>query len=155
MGTPRTFRLATVLRVRKLQEDLQAQQLATVRSERLAAQDTLRRIESEQRRMLDEAGASGQTRLEAAAVNRYFQYERHLAHLAVRKDAEIAGLRRAEEERRASLEDASKRKRIVERLEEYHQDALRGELAGLDQRASDEVALNRSDNARPRRAADG
>jgi flagellar export protein FliJ len=144
----RAFRLATVLRVRKLQEDLQAQQLATVREDRLAAQDALRRIESEQRRMLEGAGAAGDKRFEAVAVNRYYQYERHLARLATEKDARIAELRRTEEERRAELEDASKRKRIVERLEDYHRDAIRAEMTDLDQRASDEVALNRSDNAR-------
>ena len=68
-------------------------------------------------------GAQGA--FQAEEVGRYFQYERHLARLAVETDARLLELRALEEKRRAELEEALKSRRMVEKLQEREHAAHR------------------------------
>ncbi len=101
-------------------------------------------IARNQKRMLEEAAGATQQEFDASSIHRYYQYERHLARLAVEKDAAIAELRETEEERRADLEEAMKKKRIVERLKERHRDALFADLNKEEQAVLDETAINQA-----------
>jgi len=103
-----------------------------------------REIVEMQVRMLEQAGTTATNRFDASEVHRYFIYERHLARMAAEKDAQIIQFRKVEEERRAELEEAMKKKRIVERLKERHRDALQQSFHKEDQALLDEVATNRS-----------
>ena len=140
----RQFRFDTLLRVRKREEEQKAQSLATARRDVRNAEHERRQIVETQARMLHQAGSTATNRFDASEVHRYFIYERHLARVAAEKDAQIIQLRKVEEERRAELEEAMKKKRIVERLKERHRDALHHSFHKEDQALLDEVATNRT-----------
>jgi len=152
MPRNKAFRYGALLRVRRRQEEIKALALAHVRGEIRRAEDQRAFVLGEQRRILEEAGRAAQKEFDAADVHRYYQYERHLARLAVEKDADLAQLRRTEETRRAELEDAMKRKRIVERLEERYAEALAFEFRREEQKFTDEVASNQAARTGGKRA---
>jgi flagellar export protein FliJ len=130
----------TLVRVRKTQEDLRAQHLATARREVQAATAQRNEIEREQVRMLEEAGARLRDQFDASDVRRFYQHERHLAQLGVEKDIEIRELEAAAEKRRQELEAASKRRRVVERLQERKRAAYIKHVNKLEQQQLDETA---------------
>lgn len=130
----------TLLRVRQRQEDLRAQAVATARREVLNAQAQRDELAREQLRMLSSAGERLQQDFDAADVRRFYQHERHLAQLGVEKDVEIHALEVAAEDRRLELEAASKRRRIVERLQERKRTAYIKHMNKLDQQQTDETA---------------
>ncbi len=138
----RRFRYETLLRIRKRQEDLRAGALASARREVRRAQDERSHLSEEQRNTLLRAQDLIQQEFDASDVRRYYQYERHLSRLAVAKDAEIRQLEGVAEQRRAELELATKRKKIVEKLKENQNAAYAKHVMKLEQRQSDETATN-------------
>lgn len=143
MAARRPQQYSALLRVRKRQEDLKAMALATawraVRdAERLRAE-----IEAHQRRVLAIDGEASQRTVYAERLRRLVQYERHLARLAVDKDADIEDLTKKADGRRSELEDAMKQRRIVERLIENAEEALQEEIAKNERAVNDEIATMR------------
>jgi flagellar export protein FliJ len=143
LGT-RPFRYAVLLRVRKRQEDLKAQALGEVRRSITPAMADRDLLDREKRRALDQVATAARRRFDASDVQRYYQYERHLAWLAAEKDAQLRELRGEEDKRRMDLEDAMKQRRIVERLEERHDERVRAERRKADQQFSDQVAISQA-----------
>ena len=135
---------ATLVRVRKRQEEQRAERLAAAHRLRRRAQAERDHLEAERRRMFERAGQAAQGRMSAAEVRRYYQYERHLARLADEKDAEIMRLRQTEAERRAELEEAMKKRRMVERLHERRTESVLREVQRQEQRMSDESGTTRA-----------
>ena len=150
MARPRGFQYGTLLRVRKRQEDLCAETLAAKRREVAAAQAQRASIGREQERVLLEAGQRARRRFLADDVRRYYLYERHLAQQAVHTDARIVELGREAQARRAELEEAMKRRRILERLQERQDGACRAHLAKDERDREDETAANHEAAARAR-----
>jgi flagellar protein FliJ len=144
MARPKPFRYHTLLRVRERQEELRAMALAEVRREIHVNQVQQDEIIASQRRALSDAGRATREEFDAVDVRRYFLYERHLARLAVEKDANIKRLRRIEDERRDGLEDAMKQRRVVEKLKERQQRTFNLAVAKENQKAADEVATIRA-----------
>lgn len=139
------FRYETLLRIRKRQEDLRAGAFAAARREVRRAEDERLHLSDEQRETLmhaNELMRAGE--FDASEVRRYYQYERHLTHLAVAKDAEIRQLEKAADKRRLELEEATKRKRVVEKLKENQNAAYGKYVQQTEQRRSDEAATNRA-----------
>jgi hypothetical protein len=122
--------------------------LAEVRRSIQVAENRRATIVRDQRRALEKAGAVSQGRFEAAVVQAYHLYERHLAYLAVQEDARIVELRNIEAERRAELEEAMQRKRVVERLRDKQNEAFQAEVIKEGQQFTDEVATNQAAMAR-------
>lgn len=146
----RAFRYETLLKVRKLREEQQAQKLAAVRRDIFRAQQELRSIQEEQLHILEEAGRAAAEQFNARDVQQFYNYERFLARRAVECDARIATLRRQEKERLAELETANRHKRVVERLKERHAALFRTELNALEQKLADETALRQLKKDAPR-----
>ncbi|NUM53931.1 MAG: flagellar export protein FliJ [Candidatus Hydrogenedentes bacterium] len=139
---------AVLLRVRERQERLKAQALAAARRDVGRAQAQRDALAEEQQRVLVEAGNAAKRNVDAAKVQAFIHYERHIARLAVDKDAEIYSLKSTAEKRRAELEEAMKRRRVVERLNErerlaYRNHVLKEEQKLLDETASVQAALER------------
>ena len=139
---------AVLLRVRQRQELLKAQALAAARRDVGRAQAQRDALAEEQQRVLNEAGEAARRQVDAAKVQAFIHYERHIARLAVDKDAEIHALQAAAEKRRGELEDAMKRRKVVDRLYErerlaYRDHVLREEQKLLDETASVQAALER------------
>ena len=144
MPRRRRFRYNTLLRVRERQEELKAAALVATRQRRRAAERERAELAAEQLAALRAAGVKARQRFEAAEVRRYYQYERHLAELVDRKDADIVAVHEEEETCRAELEEATKQKRIVERLKERQHAAMLADLNKEEQGFSDEVSLNQA-----------
>lgn len=142
MAIKRTFQYSTLLRIRKRQEDIKAMVLAEARRRVRAAQEQRESLLEEQRRTLAHAGEASRHEFDASEVRRYYQYERHLARLAVTKDAEIRQLEAVAEGKRADLEEATKRKRIMEKLKDRHRTAFQAHFQKMEQRSLDEAATN-------------
>lgn len=141
-------KFAVLLRVRERQERSKAQALAAARRDVGRAQAQRDALSEEQTRVLGEAGKAAKHNVDAAKVQAFIHYERHIARLAVDKDAEIHALKAAAEKRRAELEDAMKRRKVVERLDErarlaYRDHVMREEQKLLDETASIQAALER------------
>lgn len=144
MARVRPFRFGTLLRVRTLQEERKAQDLAETRRQIAQAETQRAAIQREQMRMLREAGTRAKEGVETRDIQRYYHYERHLAQLAVEKDATIQELRRMAEEKRVELEEAMKKRKIVERMREKNQEALTAQTLGDEQKLSDEIAATKA-----------
>ena len=141
-------KFATLLRVRERQERLKAQALASARREVDRAQIQRDALAEEQRCLLEEAGAASREHVDAHKTQSLIHYERHIARLAVDKDAEIHGLKSIAEKRRTELEDAMKQRKVVERLDErerlnYRSHVMHEEQKLLDETASVQAALYR------------
>ena len=143
MAMRKAFRYGTLLRVRKRQEELKAVSLAAARRHLRNAEAERDELTGMRMGALLAAGERTSRPFAAPDLQRYYQYERHLARELVAKEAEIVQLARKEEFCRSELETAMKGRRTVERLEERHLETLRGELAKADQRHLDEVAVSR------------
>jgi len=153
MPRRKPFRYGTLLRVRRRQEDLRAQALATARREHHGAERRRDELGREQERVLACAGTRSSGRFRASDVRRYFQYERHLARLATETDALVHELRDRVAQRRGELEEAMKRRRILERLEARQQGAFASALAKEEQAMIEESATNHAAFARGRAKA--
>ena len=135
---------ATLLRVRKRQEDLKAGAFAQ-------AQRSVRRAEAErteilayQQRIVYGAERASKTLDNPASVRHYLLFERHLARRAVDKDSEIAALKNVAEDRRQELETSMKEKRMVERLLERAHEERERRRAEMERKAADEIASIRA-----------
>jgi flagellar FliJ protein len=137
-----------LLRVRERHERLKAQALADTRRAIRREEGRREEIFRDQKRVIEEAGAQAQRTFDPAAVHAYFQYERHLARLAVEKDAAVRALRTVETERRRELEEAVKRRRVVERLRERALQAYARAIRKHEQLFHDEVAAAQAARAR-------
>lgn len=135
---------ALLLRVRKRREDLKAAALAAARRDVRNAEHDRDQIEAYQRKIIEQATDSTRGKLRAGRANEYIHYERHLARLAVKKDAEIATMEQTAEERLEELSEAAKQRRIVDKLNENLGRQHMREKAKIEQRAYDELGAVRS-----------
>jgi len=138
---------ATLLRVRKRVEELKAQALAATRGKIYAARNQRAAIAEEQKETLMRAGALLRETFDASDVRRYYQFERHLARLAVRKDAEIRSLERTATGQRKELEEAVKGRRVAEKLEDRTKAAYEDFVRKEEQKLVDELASGRGRGA--------
>ncbi len=146
---------ATLLRVRKRQENRQSAMLGHVRKAIAQAQEDGQAIARQQQAALDKAGQLARKRFDAADVRRFYQYERYLARRADEKDAEIQKLTQEEAQERAKLEDAMKHRRMAERLEDHVTSTYAGHVRKSEQQQSDEVASNYHTRGMPRTGGGG
>ena len=142
MPPQRQFRYNTLLRVRERQEELKAQVLAVARREVAVAQAQLAQLADAQHRTLERAGMLARDCFDASEVRTCYQYERHLAQLGDAKEAEIGELQAHAEERRCELLEATKRKRVIEKLKQRRWDTYQKHRRDIEQRAADESATN-------------
>lgn len=137
------FRYDMLLRVRTLQQDIKAQVLGETRRAVQATEQERDDILAMRQQTLEDAAQKAARHIDVRDVYRYYAYERHLARLAVEKDAQLAMLRKQEEAHRLELEEAMKRKKVVERLKDRHDERAQSEQKKSEQRFSDEVANSR------------
>ena len=131
-----------LIRVRQLQEDLRAQAFAVAQRQVDRAR-TERQALAEQRALtLQAASERTRERFDAREIRLYYQYERRLARLADEKDAEIVQLKSVAAERRDELEDAMKRRRMVEKLKDRKVAVYEAEVRKEEQKLADETATN-------------
>ena len=136
------FRLEPVLEHRKRIEDEKQQRLADCERELRAAQDELARLNGEYKRF---SGALRDRHRELAAEELRWHYS-HLGYLdrrMVAQHATIAELRAAADRARAELIDASKDRKIMDRLKERRFEAHRALEAGLEQKELEESNARR------------
>jgi len=145
----RMRRLENLVRLRKQEEDARVRELSAVRHEIAAAARQRDAIGDMQRSMLEDAAQRTRAQFNAEEMQRFYQFERHLAGLATDADAAIQEMRSVEAERLEELKDANRRKRTMERLAENAQADRRMHLAHAERKLIDEVAVNR--NAAERR----
>ncbi len=139
----RAFRYETLLKVRRLREEQQAQRLAEVRQAISNTERELRSIQEEQRRTFEEIAQQAHGQFDASEIQHLYNYERFLARRAVECDARLAALHRQERERLTDLEKANRHKRVVERIKERHIALFRKEWNAFQQKLADEVALRK------------
>ncbi|MGI6458608.1 MAG: flagellar export protein FliJ [Candidatus Hydrogenedentales bacterium] len=144
MAPGKPFRYDTLLRVRQRQEELKSMALAEMRRAVDFAEQQRAEILEQQFAALNAAGELTQREFNASEVRRYFSYERHLARLAVEKDAEIRHLRSQEHGRRKELETAMKRRKMLERLKERLDEAYDYVMNREERKRLDETAVNRA-----------
>lgn len=138
---PRTpQRYETLLRVRKHQEELKSVALAQER--RILRDLNHQREDIEEYRLgvLQRAGTEAAERPVAGRLAAYHRFERHLRRLADDKDVEIGEQQQVCEEKRAELEEAIQRKRIVERLTEKAEKNLYEWNTRREQRFHDDLS---------------
>lgn len=134
--------LAMLVRIRKRQEDIQAQTFARAHRMLNHLRDERQSIEEEHRRVLDDAASVIRDRFDPSEVRRYYQYERHLARLGDVKDAEIQSQRRSAETERRLLGETMKQRRMVEILDEQNRAAWDAVYRKREQQQIDEIALS-------------
>jgi flagellar export protein FliJ len=143
MNRRRLQTLATLVRIRRRQEDLRALALAGAQRDVRVAQEQRDTIEAYQRRMLARAGEAMARDIDASAVRRIYQHERHLARMGSERDADVLRLQAAAEAKRRDLETALKSRRMIEQLENREVIRYREFRAQLEQKMHDEIATAR------------
>lgn len=140
--TPR-FRFASLLRVRKHEEEQQA--IILSRTERTVHERKGQRnqIEAERQRTLFETGERTKAAFDASELRRYHQYERYLSKLGDQKDAEIRKLQEQAGKERERLLEALKKRRTLELLRERHLLAFAQQQRVAEQKVLDETATMR------------
>ncbi|HOH33080.1 MAG TPA: flagellar FliJ family protein [Candidatus Hydrogenedentes bacterium] len=144
MAVVKPFRYDTLLRVRQRQEDIKSMALAEMRRAVHFAEQQRAELVEQQLAALTAAGELARRQFDAGEVRRYYAYERHLARLAVEKDAEIRHLRTQERGRRTELETAMKRRKMLERLKERLEQAYDYVMNREERKRLDETAVNRA-----------
>jgi len=132
--------LATLVRVRRRQEDLKAQAFAGQRRALETLMLERSTIAAEHRALLETTGEIIRDRFDPSEARRYYQYERYLARLGDDKDAEIRARETQAASVRADLEAAMKRRRMAEILEDRNLAAWQQEYRKREQLQLDEVA---------------
>lgn len=135
-------RYDTLMRVRQRQEEMKAAALAEILRAIQVTEQQRDEIARQQRQIIEQARQATQREFRAASVEDFYRYERHLARLAVEKDARIVELRAAELVRRKELETAYKSRRMVEKLNDREQAAYSAHVNKKEQAALDETATN-------------
>ncbi|NIA14320.1 MAG: hypothetical protein GWP08_09575 [Nitrospiraceae bacterium] len=131
-----------LIRVRQLQEDLRAQAFATAQRQVDWAKSERQALADQRVLTLQAAGERARERFDVCEIRLYYQYERRLARLMDEKDAEIVQLKGVAAERRDELEDAMKRRRMVEKLKDRKMAAYEAEVRKEEQKLVDETATN-------------
>lgn len=140
----------TLLRIRRRQEDLRAQALASARRDVRLAEGERDELAAWRLETFSEAGACARAFFDPAAVRLYYRYERHLAHLIDDKDAQIVELMSVAEQRRIELELAMKSRRVIEKLLERKEKQAREDMRKAEQKTVDETASKYAAIARQR-----
>jgi flagellar export protein FliJ len=140
MDASRRRQYAALLRVRRTQEDVEAQKLADVRRLVLRAQQELASIQEHQRAAIESAAQASAPKPNPVRIDSFLQYERHLNREAVNKDAEIRTLDAKAEAQRRDLEDAMKRRKTMEKLIERADEEIAVERRRREQRLTDDIA---------------
>ena len=140
MATRRPEQYDTLLRVRKRQEEVEALSLAAAHREVQTVERQREELSRLQRLAIENASKNAGKGKNSLRLNQYLQFQRHLARLSDDKDSVIVSLNREADERRQVLEDAMKRRKMVERLHERAWDALRQGISKEERRISDETA---------------
>ncbi|PZS25848.1 MAG: cell envelope biogenesis protein TolA [Pseudonocardiales bacterium] len=130
----RSFRLATVLRARRLQEDLARAAVAQAHAERSAARAGAQREEDALIAREVVSGGGGATVAAGLAARQSLAAQLSLAE-QVWQDADLMARARL-----ADWSGAAVRRRGLERLEERHDNAVRAADAAVEQRAADNLA---------------
>jgi len=132
----------TLLRIRQLQQDGRAQELAQTRRGIQLATEMRDALGEQRQRILEEAAKRAEHLFYSKDVGLHYVYERYLWRLRNEKDAEIRRLRQVAEGQRRELEAAMLRKRMVEKLREKKVAAYLAELRKDEQKLIDESATN-------------
>lgn len=139
MKTTRAHRYATLLRVRKHQEDLKVQVFAKAQRRVRDLQTEREELLAYQQRVLEEAGRQAAEPV-ADRLEALYRFDRHLGKLTDEKDASIVAQQREVDERHRELGEAIKQRRIIERLIELAEQKAKEEFKRQEQRRQDEFA---------------
>ena len=129
------FRLATVLRARLAQEDVAKAEVVRARGASRFARGVAREREGALR------ATDVPTGVAARAVVAALVARQSLAAGLAAAQHDIVRADEHADQRRDDLEEAAKRRRIVEKLGERHAAAQRAKIDAADQRAIDEIAV--------------
>jgi len=139
------FRLETLLSYRKRQLDLHAQALAQAQRAANAAEMRRERLFGERavcRRAISTPDDAGRLDVETSrSMNRYIQ---HLAEAITRQETDLERLNEETEARRVEAVEASKRKKVVERLRQRDMEKFFAALADNERKFLDEVGSVRA-----------
>ena len=138
------FRLQQLLNLRRQTEEQQAISLATVEAEQQHSQFALQRLlaqEAVQLASITDARRAGPLDPVNAEATR--QYLEHLEALIVRQREQAAEVAARVHAQRAELLEATREKRLLERLEERHDETVTAEASRLENARTDEVAAQR------------
>lgn len=149
----RPVQFDTLLRIRQVQQTLRAHDLATARREIAAAERQRADLVQERLSLFDEAGRRARDRFDAREIRAYYQYERYLSRRIDDQDSELRRLEGIAAERRIALEEAMKRRRMVDKLRERKMDVYMHEVRKDEQKLSDEKATGSAAVARAQQRA--
>lgn len=142
MATKKPTQFDTLLRIRRRQEDFHAAALAKAQRDVQQAEALRNAILRQQRLMFTKAGERTSALFDPREIRAYYQYERHLQYVADNQDVKILELKKVAEDRRLELEDAMKRRRIIEKLIERKVRAYQQEIRNEEQHQADEISSN-------------
>jgi len=135
--------VATLLRVRRQMEDLRAMELAAAVRAFENAREQRDRIAAALRENMMERAVAQRQRFHPAAMRHRAQYERHLAQML---DAAESALMEREQEvkaRREALLEASRNRKVMEKLDEKVNRMLMADLLWRERRELDDLSAAR------------
>jgi flagellar protein FliJ len=139
-----TFRLQQLLNLRRQTEEQQAISLATVEAEQQHSQFTLQQLlaqEAAQLALITDSRTSGS--LDPANAEATRIYLQHLEESISQQREQVALVTERVESSRAELVEATREKRLLERLEDRHDEAVAAEASRIEDAQTDEIAAQR------------
>lgn len=138
------FRLQQLLNLRRQTEEQKAITLSTVEAEQQLSLSSLQQLlaqETTQLASMADARRTGSLDPVNAEATRL--YLEHLEESIERQREQVAAMTVQVDARRAELVEATREKRLLERLEERHDETVAAEASRLEDTQTDEIAAQR------------
>jgi len=137
------FRLEQLLNLRRQAEEQHAISLATVEAEQQHSQFALQQLLAQEAAQLASMSEVDTRPLDLASAEATRLYLQHLEESITQQREQVAVVTDRVETSRAELLEATRAKRLLERLEDRHDEAVAAEASRLEDEETDEIAAQR------------
>lgn len=134
------FRLQKVLKIKKLQQDIQEQKLAASKQQLVEERLHLEELQERERKFLEEFKQKHLTTKQGHELHRYSSYQRQVEKYVDQQNLQVAQASEKVEEDRTHLLQAAQEANIMDKLKERHYNQFLKKQDSEEQKRVDEMS---------------
>ncbi len=138
-----SFKFETVLRVKEKKEEELKRELMRLQALRIEQEQLLEKIDNEKRRAYGEKAREKQGGIDIMSLVYYEAYLNNLRKKISATEKKIKELEKKADDKRVEVIEASKEKKIFEKLKEKHFSEFKKMVVSNEQKQLDEIAVNK------------
>lgn len=138
-----SFKFETVLRVKEKKEEELKRALMRLQALRIEQEQLLEKIDNEKRRVYGAKAAEKQGGVDIMSLVNYEAYLNNLRRKISAAEKKIKELEKKADDKRVEVIEASKEKKIFEKLKEKHFSEFKKTIVSNEQKQLDEIAVNK------------